>query len=235
MSEKSIANQVESYCVESYCGLSCKECALREANGCQGCAASKGKPYYGECKLAQCAISKNRRFCGECGEFPCELLKSYSYDAKNGDNGNRIENCKRIKSALVKEARKNLDPIGVCGHHCDNCFMGQWCGGCRSDYNCCSFATLFEDGICPNVRCAGEKGLDGCYQCVDLEKCSVGFFGNENQYAAKATSMFIKKHGKTVYTLSLNNAINSGLKYTEDLDNSGGVTKALELLEKHLT
>lgn len=105
MSEKSIANQVESYC-----GLSCKECALREANGCQGCTASKGKPYYGECKLAQCAISKNRRFCGECGEFPCEMLKSYSYDAKNSDNGNRIENCKKLSLHWLKRQERTLIP-----------------------------------------------------------------------------------------------------------------------------
>ena len=69
-----------------------------------------------------------------------------------------MENCRRIKAEWVKAARAGVDPVSVCGHHCDFCFLGQWCGGCRSGYNCCSFATISPDGICPQVKCATKKG-----------------------------------------------------------------------------
>lgn len=110
--------------------------------------------------------------------------------------------------------------------------MGQWCGSCRSDYNCCSFAVLFEDKKCPNVSCADEKGLDGCYDCLDLENCIVGYYGNENEYAAKATAIYIKKYGKEKYTETLKKAIEGGMEYAKDLDGCGSVEKAVELLEK---
>lgn len=32
--------------------------------------------------------------CGACGEFSCELLKSFSYAEEEGDNGQRIEQCR---------------------------------------------------------------------------------------------------------------------------------------------
>ena len=115
---------------------------------------------------------------------------------------------------------------------CDFCFMGQWCGSCRSDYNCCSFAVLFEDKKCPNVSCADEKGLDGCYDCLELENCTVGYYGNENEYAAKATAIYIKKYGKEKYTEILKKAIEGGMEYAKDLDECGSVEKAVELLEK---
>ena len=110
--------------------------------------------------------------------------------------------------------------------------MGQWCGGCRSSYNCCSFATLFPDGVCPNVRCAFEKGLEGCYACDQLEGCAIGFYGLENQHAAKATALYIRKFGKEAYSLGLAQAIARGLAYTKDLDDTGSPEAALALLEK---
>lgn len=207
---------------DSYCGLVCKDCT--EARHCGGCIAGEGRT----CEIAACAKERNRRFCGECWDFPCETLKRHAID----DQGQRIENCKAIKAALVAQARNGVDPVSVCGHHCNHCFMGQWCGGCRSAYNCCSFATLFPDGVCPNVRCAYRKGLEGCYACGELEGCSIGFYGNENQYAAKATAMFIQKYGKETYSLCLAQAIAQGLNYTKDLDDAGSPEAALALLEK---
>lgn len=221
----------------SYCGLDCNECSYKVSQGCGGCIATGGTPFWAngdsvKCEVAECNKAEGRGFCGECGKFPCEILNRFAYDEEQGDDGKRIENCKVIKARLVKEARDGIDPIGVCGHHCDYCFMGQWCGSCRSNYNCCSFAVLFEDKKCPNVSCADEKGLDGCYDCLELENCTVGYYGNENEYAAKATAIYIKKYGKEKYTETLKKAIEGGMEYAKDLDGCGSVEKAVELLEK---
>lgn len=224
--------------IESFCGLECHDCNYKEKCNCNGCSSSNGHPFYGECKVAECAKSKNIRFCGECGEFPCELLHSYSFDKEQGDHGARIEHCKELKRELVEEARRGIDPISVCGHHCDYCFLGEWCGGCRSNYNCCSYATLFPDQTCPNVSCAKEKGFDGCYECPDLEDCHTGFYEKEyneenKEFVAKATALFIRTYGKEQYTKTLKTAIESGCSYPKTFDETNSVLDAYRLLEKY--
>lgn len=219
---------------DSYCGLECAVCDFKNTHNCGGCVATKGHPFHGSCEIAECAKHKNKRFCGECENFPCEIIVRYSNDEEHGDNGARIERCKAIKSALVSEARKNINPVGYCGHHCDYCFLGQWCGGCRSEYNCCSFATLFNGGDCPNVSCANERGLTGCYLCDDLLSCKKGYYEKEDEYIAKATALFIKKHGEACYTKTLKNAIDSGVDYPKSFDNTGSVENAYKMLEDYL-
>lgn len=223
--------------ITTYCGLDCGKCEYKEQCNCGCCVASGGNPFWAageaKCEIAECVKGRGIRFCGECGEFPCEVLKRYSFDKEQGDEGARIENCKAVKTALVQEAREGMDSVSVCGHHCDYCFLGQWCGSCRSDYNCCSFATLFEDKKCPNVKCAGEKGYDGCYDCPELESCQKGYYGKKDEYAAKATALFIRKHGKEQYGETLNRAILQGLQYAGDLDAAGSVEEALKLLETY--
>jgi len=216
---------------DTYCGLKCSTCEYKEKNNCSGCIVTGGKPFHGKCEIAECANSKNRRWCGECADIPCELLKKYSFDKEHGDNGARIENCKTLKSEMVKIARKGINPIGICGHHCDYCFLGQWCGGCRSGYNGCSFATLFEDNICPNVKCAKENNLNGCYECNKIHNCKIGYYGKENEYIAKATALFIKEYGEKVYSKTLKQAINAGVKYPKTFDESGSVTEVLKILK----
>lgn len=109
-----------------------------------------------------------------------------------------IEAMQRIKNQLCKLARKGVDPVAYCGFSCNHCFLGQWCGSCRTEYNCCSFATCFENKTCPNAGCCQEKNIDGCYECDELETCTKGFYTPENDgaNAAKAQAMYIKKHGK---------------------------------------
>ncbi len=51
-----------------------------------------------------------------------------------------IEAMQRIKNQLCKIARKGADPVAICGLSCNHCFLGAWCGGCRTEYNTCSFA-----------------------------------------------------------------------------------------------
>lgn len=222
--------------MDTYCGLSCATCEYREENNCKGCINSEGKPFYGECEIAECASKKNIGFCGECADFPCDILKRYSYDEEHGDNpkGARIERCRNHKIALVKEAREGINPVSYCGHHCDYCFLGQFCGGCRSNYNCCSYATLFDDKVCPNVKCSKDKGLNGCFECSLLDECEKGYYSNKNEYVAKATAKFIKKYGLDFYSKTLKNAVEHKVNYPKDFDNTGSVEEALKLLETYM-
>ena len=214
--------------IDTYCGLCCAGCEFKDSMNCGGCVATKGRPFHGECSLAQCAIGKGRAFCGECPDFPCQLLESFSNDPEHGDNppGARIESCAKTKAALVNAARQGADPQGVCGHHCDHCPYTQWCGSCRSVYPHCSFATLYEDGGCPNVRCAAEKSLDGCYACPELLGCTKGYFGAEDGYTAKGAALYIAKHGKEAYAGVLERAgerpgdIDTAEKLLEFLENA---------------
>ena len=109
-----------------------------------------------------------------------------------------IEAMRRIKNRLCELARKGVDPIAYCGLSCAHCFLGKWCGGCRTDYNACSNATCSPDHVCPNVACCKEKGIDGCYECEQLKNCSKGFYApaNDGTNAAKAQSLYIGKYGK---------------------------------------
>ena len=219
---------------DSYCGLICATCDFRLTKQCLGCLATLGKPFHGNCAVAECAIAKKRRFCGECGDFPCDLLKKYAFDQQFGDQGARIENCRQIKFTLVKQARRGLNPVGYCSHHCDYCFYGPYCGGCRSEYNCCSYATLFTDGVCPNVKCAVSKGYTDCYCCENLIACETGYYSKKDEYAAKATALFIREYGEVSYAKTLKKAVATGFVYPQDLENTGSVAEAVKLLQSFL-
>lgn len=191
--------------INTYCGLDCTSCQIGAQCGCGGCMATEGKPFHGACALAKCALEKKVAFCGACPDFPCQLLESFSNDPEHGDRpkGARIENCAKTKAAMVSAARKGTDPQGICGHHCDHCPYTKWCGGCRSQYPSCSFATLFEDRRCPNLTCANEKGIEGCYLCASLAECAKGYYAAADGYVAKGAAMFITKHGKEAYVRAL--------------------------------
>ncbi len=112
-----------------------------------------------------------------------------------------VEAMRRIKNRLCKLARKDVDPVAYCGFSCNHCFLGAWCGSCRTVYNTCSFATISPDRKCPNAVCCQEKGLDGCYECDLLETCEKGFYvlSNDGANAAKAQALYIRKHGKKAF------------------------------------
>ena len=112
----------------------------------------------------------------------------------------------RIKNELCRKAGKGSDPIAYCGLSCNHCFLEEWCGGCRTSYNTCSYATCCPDRICPNAACCKEKGLDGCYDCGDLADCRTGFYASGNDAnAVKAMALFIRKHGKKELAAVLDN------------------------------
>lgn len=219
---------------DTYCGLSCASCDCKEAMNCGGCIATEGNPFHGTCEVAECAKSRKKRFCGECEDFPCDLLKKYSFDNEHGDDGARIENCTRIKKALVAEGREGLNPLAYCGFNCNHCFLGEWCGGCRSSYNCCSYGTLFEDNVCPNVACAKDRQLEGCYNCPDLDHCKKGFYSKEDEHVAKAAALFIREYGAELSEKALSGVINAAEVTGETLEKAKSVEEALAMLRKYL-
>ena len=78
----------------SYCGLMCTTCEYVESNNCKGCIATKGNPFYGECKIAKCAIKKGYEHCGQCDVMPCDMLYQYSF----GEG----EHCDRPKGSRLE-------------------------------------------------------------------------------------------------------------------------------------
>lgn len=80
---------------ESRCGLLCSACEYREQMNCKGCVSIE-KPFWGEsCQVKSCCEGREKDHCGQCAEFPCALLQQFSYDAAQGDDGKRIEQCKQ--------------------------------------------------------------------------------------------------------------------------------------------
>lgn len=110
----------------------------------------------------------------------------------------RYENGAKWKAEIVKAARENVDMTAYCGFSCNHCFLGEWCGGCRSVFSCCSYGAFHESGKCPNIDCCQEKGIDGCYECKELAECTKGFYqpDNDGANACKAQALFIQKYGK---------------------------------------
>ncbi len=80
--------------IESRCGIVCSECGYREKMNCKGCVAIKN-PFWGECPVKKCCEDKGLENCGQCNNFPCKLLNSFAYDKEQGDEGKRIEQCKK--------------------------------------------------------------------------------------------------------------------------------------------
>lgn len=80
---------------ESRCGILCNECEFLLEGTCKGCLKID-KPFWGEsCPVKSCCEGKDLSHCGRCKEFPCDLLHQFSYDKEQGDNGKRIEQCKK--------------------------------------------------------------------------------------------------------------------------------------------
>lgn len=87
--------------IKSRCGIDCSECKFRKESVCDGCKNIK-KPFWADtCSVKECCESKKIECCGKCENFSCDLLHTFAYDKENGDNGLRIENCK--KWCLEKE------------------------------------------------------------------------------------------------------------------------------------
>lgn len=81
--------------IESRCGILCSECKYKEQVNCKGCV-NIDKPFWGEsCPVKSCCEGKELLHCGKCADFPCDLLNKFAYDKEQGDDGKRIEQCKK--------------------------------------------------------------------------------------------------------------------------------------------
>lgn len=125
------------------------------------------------------------------------------------------------KKKLIEQQKAKTAPVAYCGFHCGHCFLMEWCGYCRSACNMCSFATLSSDNRCENEKCCTEKGMDGCYDCPELETCKKGFFGTADGRIPKAASMFIRKYGKEEYAKVLENEEKLPNKLEDEKDTEG--------------
>ena len=145
-----------------------------------------------------------------------------------------IEAMCRIKNKLCRTARKGVDPIAYCGLSCNHCFLKDWCGSCRTEYNTCSYATCCPDGICPNAACCREKGFDGCWECGDLTSCRKGFYANgEDANAVRALALFIRKYGKKELSAALDRLHQQyDFKKIQEILGSS-LEKGLEILEQN--
>ncbi|MCH4888601.1 DUF3795 domain-containing protein [Acidaminobacter sp. JC074] len=80
--------------IESRCGIVCSDCEYKEKMNCGGCISIEN-PFWGTCDVKACCEKKNLDNCGMCGDFPCDLLNKFSYDEQEGDDGMRVEQCKK--------------------------------------------------------------------------------------------------------------------------------------------
>ena len=83
--------------IKSRCGIVCDPQKCKEEFGfdCAGCP-NITKPCWGDsCPVKDCCEGKGLEHCGLCGDFPCELLNSFAYDKEQGDDGARIEQCRK--------------------------------------------------------------------------------------------------------------------------------------------
>lgn len=84
--------------IESRCGILCSECEFRESMGCMGCTEID-KPFWGDsCPVKSCCEGKKHEHCGQCANFPCALAEQFAYDPQQGDNGARLEQCRKWKA-----------------------------------------------------------------------------------------------------------------------------------------
>ena len=89
--------------IESRCGILCSECEYGEKMNCGGCV-NIDKPVWGDsCRVKSCCEGRGHDHCGQCGDFPCDLQKEFAYDEEHGDDGKRIEQCKKWAEVEANE------------------------------------------------------------------------------------------------------------------------------------
>jgi len=87
--------------IKSRCGIVCDTQACKEAFGldCAGCI-NISKPAWGDsCPVKDCCEGKGLEHCGFCTDFPCDLLNQFAFDKEHGDDGARIEQCRKWAEA----------------------------------------------------------------------------------------------------------------------------------------
>ena len=89
--------------IKSRCSIVCEPKKCKEAFGfeCAGCPNIAAAPW-GECGVKKCCEEKGLEHCGSCNDFPCDLLNSFAYDKEQGDDGARIEQCRKWAEEELK-------------------------------------------------------------------------------------------------------------------------------------
>jgi len=101
--------------IESRCGILCGVCEYKEKKNCGGCVHIT-KPFWDDaCPVKDCCEGKGLEHCGLCSDFPCDLLNQFAYDKQQGDDGKRIEQCKKWADANAKRY------ACYCGLFCEHC------------------------------------------------------------------------------------------------------------------
>ena len=152
------------------------------------------------------------------------------------EKNRRFQNGAKWKAEIVNAARKNVDMTAYCGFSCNHCFLGEWCGGCRSVFSCCSYGTFHESANCPNIVCCKEKKIDGCYECNELADCTKGFYkpDNDGAFACKAQALFIKKYGKEKF-LQVHDNLHKAYDFKKTQEILGkSIEEGLKILEKNM-
>ena len=140
-----------------------------------------------------------------------------------------------------------FEPESRCGVSCAACesFLGGGCPGCITAEKECAVTACAKQkgrrfcGECGEFPCEilmeyeKQPGKAGCWLCTELDGCAKGYYGNQDEYVAKATAMFIRKHGKETYTEALRRAVEAGENYPKSFDAQGSVEAALRLLEQY--
>lgn len=138
------------------------------------------------------------------------------------------------KQKLIRKMKDETDQVAVCGFHCEHCPYSEWCGGCNSACNMCSFATCSEDNMCENLKCAISKGYKKCAECAELLTCKKGFFSTETGDQPKIGSLFIRKYGVEKYAEMMNKLEKHMDEYNEELKKTTTVEEGLALVEKYM-
>lgn len=76
------------------CGAYCAFCDWKDRMDCPGCQTCAGKPFWGDCAVAQCALKGGHTHCGTCHDLPCPQLQDAFNHPEHGDNGERLLNLK---------------------------------------------------------------------------------------------------------------------------------------------
>ena len=66
--------------MEGLCGRACDTCTWRDPLDCPGCQTGPGRPYSGDCGIADCCRKKGHADCSSCTYISCCHLRCQRED-----------------------------------------------------------------------------------------------------------------------------------------------------------
>ena len=86
---------------KSLCGIDCSKCELKDT--CNGCAATCGQPFGGECIIANCCRDKGCECCENCYDSSCGLKKQLitEFNALGIDDMGEVTTLNALKGSFV--------------------------------------------------------------------------------------------------------------------------------------